>query len=316
VRFLIVGAGQLGSRHAASLAKFGEGTEIHLIDPNEDSLEVCAGRILATGHSINMFRHANFKNISGRFDFVIVATSSQQRLEVIEHLLQSVSFSYILIEKLVVPNLGMLEKFTELAQRLPTTAWVNCPMPYFPHYVWAKESLKGSPIKYEVVGSNLGLITNAVHYLDHFVYLARELPYNLRFSENSMIIDSKRRGYSEAVGTIEGSTKSGHTISISFSEEMDPRLNITITNDSEVLNYDEITCVGFRLTKSDNEITRFEFKTPLQSELTYSSAVVMFREEEPKWAKLSDSLAIHQVLFAAIQNLVMSKHPEQDLKFT
>jgi predicted dehydrogenase len=316
VKFLIVGAGQLGSRHATSLAEFGDATQIHLVDPHQASLDLSESRIIEKGYSCQIFKFINFENVSGHFDLVVVATSSIPRLEAIQNILENVTFTHVLIEKLLVPSLGMLEKFGEIAKRLPAKAWVNCPMPFFPHYVSMRESLGRSPISYEVSGSNLGLITNAVHYIDHFFHLTGELPEDLIFLENTKLLDSKRLGYSEAVGTLKGSTNSGHTISISFSEQLDPNLNIRISNDSETWNFDEITGTGYREFKSEDVGTPFDFSTPFQSELTSKSIAALFRGEDPKWATLEDSLAVHRVLFVAIQNFVTAKQLHKDLKFT
>lgn len=200
----IVGAGQLGSRHLQALKSVKIPLDITVIDPSDISLRTAQERydsIAGENHPVKFIKEipASFNNV----DIAIVPSTADVRRQIIERLLYGGSVKYMILEKLLFNRADDYFKVHELLKSRAVKAWVNCSMRTMPFYAGLQSLFKGSPFLYMVTGSNFGLITNAIHYIDHMVYLCGEAAYEL---DTSLLdyppIDSKRRGFLELNGTL------------------------------------------------------------------------------------------------------------------
>ena len=222
----------------------------------------------------------------------------------------------MLLEKLLAPNLDGIEEIANLTKEQIDRFWVNCPMPYFFHYAELKERIteisKSNPIRYRVTASNLGLITNTIHYLDHFLRLSSRPVAELMVDPNSITIPSKRIGYSEILGKISAKTDFGDVLTVEFADKSVPHLIIEISCAGWVWKMDEL-----QLTMSTRapggSIEHSSIETPMQSELTHKSLERLEARIVPHWADLDSSLVAHRLLLTAV-----SQHlgPTSELVFT
>jgi hypothetical protein len=76
-------------------------------------------------------------------------------------------------------------------------------MRMMPFYSRIKENLNSKRINYYVTGSQFGLITNAIHYIDHMAYLTEcnDFTVDIGFLDTKSI-ESKRKGFLELNGTL------------------------------------------------------------------------------------------------------------------
>jgi hypothetical protein len=298
------------------LAKHYNTSHITLVDPSADSLAVATDRIRETGFLGAVRTHESIREISGHFSFVVISSSSLQRPSALREFLELSSADNILLEKLLASDLGGLEEIADLAKGEIGQFWVNCPMPYFLHYSELKEKIstigKESPVYYKVRGSNLGLVTNMIHYLDHFMKLTGRPVSDLVFDSKSVTIPSKRMGYSELLGKAIARTELKDELTVEFQEKPLPELVVEISCSGWVWTVDEI-----KLTlesKAPGGFTdELSITTPMQSDLTQISLERIDAGEVPHWSDLESSLAAHRLLLEAI-----SKHigPTSDLVFT
>jgi hypothetical protein len=78
-----------------------------------------------------------------------------------------------------------------------------------------QKDLKSKNFNYNVTGSNYGLVTNAIHYLDYASWLSGTTDYSLDFSQlDTKVVESKRKGYLELNGTLRANFKSGAVASV------------------------------------------------------------------------------------------------------
>ena len=313
---LVIGCGQLGSRHAQSLAKHSKTTEISLVDPSKESLAVAAGRIRETGYLGNIVSYQRIKDLDEHYRFVVISTSSAQRPSALKDFLSHSKADTVLLEKLLAPNLDGVEEIANLVQDQVDRFWVNCPMPYFFHYAELErricETSKSNPIHYRVTASNLGLVTNTIHYLDHFLGLTSRPVSKLMVEPNSITIPSKRIGYSEILGKIYAKTDFEDELTVEFEEKSAPHLMIEISCAGWVWRIDELQ-LTMSTRSPEGLIEHSSIVTPMQSELTHISIERLESRSNPHWADLNSSLVAHRLLLTAVSQYL---GPKSDLVFT
>jgi predicted dehydrogenase len=304
VRVLIVGVGELGSRHAQSLAQVPHLSEITLVDPSDNSLRVATERVRSTGYGGKILALPTLVQDQGAIELAVISTSSNERLASLSLVLENSKAQHVLLEKLLTPSAANLSSFRQIFTRKESKFWLNCPMSFFPHYqaIENELDLKGSGprLSYTVQGGNHGLITNAIHYLEHFTRLSSSSIANLRFKDGARVISSKRYGYSEIIGHLLGETIDGDLFSVEFdSETHGDKLEIKIEQGENSFLVDEIELTSQRIGPHGNFETS-PISTPKQSELTHQSMELILKGKSPLWADANVSIDLHDWLFRAI----------------
>lgn len=200
----IIGAGQLGSRHLQALQAVKMPLRIEVIDPSPASLAVARERYEAIGkndtHQIDFLPKVTGGEPT---DIVIVATSSNVRRKVVQELLSVSQVKFAVLEKLLFDVREDYATVASLLDRSATRAWVNCPMRVMPAYEKIRANFQGAPVSYRVTGSQFGLVTNAIHYIDHVCHLTGCTDYELDTDGlGKTPIASKRAGFLEFNGTL------------------------------------------------------------------------------------------------------------------
>lgn len=208
----IIGAGNIGSRHLQALSKVTLPLSIQVIDPSIDSLTLAKQRYseakIHNNHQVEYFQNLN--KINSQIDVAIIATSSNIRSLVTKKLLEKAEVRYIIFEKILFDQNVQYTEMVKLLAKNKCKAWVNCSMRTDPFYSGLKKDFKNFPITYIVHGSSHGLITNAIHYIDHMAYLTNCYDYTI----NTTLLDktpikSKRDGFLELNGTLNVFFKNG-----------------------------------------------------------------------------------------------------------
>lgn len=274
---LIIGAGQLGSRHLQGLLRLTTTQTIYVFDHSPLSLEVAETRAKEIPNHHNIIYTKNWQEIPSSLDLVIVATGANVREAVLIQLLNSCRVRYLVLEKILFQDLNSYTRISELLKNTDTKTWVNHPRRLYSVYEQIKIKLKSdvTDIVFCVTGSNWGLGCNALHFIDLFCYLANSKVLSL----NGDLIDerlqeSKRIGFVEFTGSITGRLENGSTFIItSFIGDPGP-LTVTIaTSISRWLVQEALTTQILYLGK-DN-LFNFEISSaeiPFQSNLTTNVA--------------------------------------------
>jgi hypothetical protein len=203
-RIKIVGAGQLGSRHLQALQALAEPAEIHVIDPSPASLATARERFEAAGRGVAHRVRFEARDVeTGPTDVAIVATNADARRGAVEALLAVSTVRFLVLEKLLFDRREDYAAVGAALERAGARAWVNCPMRVMPCYERIRAELGGGPLGYRVTGSQYGLVTNAIHYIDHAVHLAGSAVESVDASRlDARPIASKRAGFLELNGTL------------------------------------------------------------------------------------------------------------------
>lgn len=216
MKVIIIGAGQLGSRHLQALRNTQHSLDITVSDPSLASLKVAQERYESLpevgSHTIQYIE--NLPPV-GHWNLAIIATNASQRKSVLQHCVDNLKIDNYILEKILFSNLADYEWASNLTSTSLKNAWVNCCMRQMPVYKEIKADLKNKDFNFVVSGSNFGLVTNAIHYLDYAAWLAGTPEYTLDISQlDQKAVPSKRKGYLELNGTLRANFKSGAVATI------------------------------------------------------------------------------------------------------
>jgi predicted dehydrogenase len=232
---LIVGAGQLGSRHLQSLCKNEVGYNIDIIDLSDDSLLVAKSRASEIethkNHELNFFN--NYDSLKDQYDFAVIASSANVRLKILETLFAKSKISNMLLEKVLFQSSEQLVTAKGLLTKHNVNAWVNCPRRMFDFYQSLKTKLSDVKINsFSMSGGEWGLACNSVHILDIFEFLTGSKINTLETNSlDDKIFESKRGGFVEFYGKITGENLNNQKYSIECVQKL-KELTITLETDN------------------------------------------------------------------------------------
>lgn len=210
IKILVFGFGGIGSRHVQSLVNVNN-IEISIVERNYENYKTNLKNLrLSKSQLFKLKYHESLKKLSLKtYDIVIHATNADVRLRTIKELISSIKFEHIIIEKICFQNEEQFSEACDLLDLKKIKSYVHLPMRYYPSTNFLLEhNFEIENIKHIVVqGANLGILCNAIHYLDYINFLG--------FSENlttkttvfetneARLVESKRGGkFYEAVGKI------------------------------------------------------------------------------------------------------------------
>lgn len=268
-KLIIIGAGQLGSRHLQGAMQSHNPLEILVIDPSEESLNVAKLRAKEISETTPETSVEYAKNIpSGcHFDICIIATSASVRASVTEQLLALNTVTNIIFEKVLFQNPAEYMYIQNLLEENNVSAWVNCPRRLYPTYIKVKSLLTDvKHIDMTVSGSSWGMACNSIHFIDLFSFLVGSVDLEVGKSNISEhLVESKRPGFYELNGQV-SFTIGNNRLSLECLESDAIEINVEIKTENSLINIDEIKGV---ITHDYDEDFLGKSHSPLyQSQLT------------------------------------------------
>lgn len=301
----IVGAGQLGSRHLQALKAIEMPLNILVVDPVPESLSISKDRYDAidgnSGHQIRYLKSIDKINVK-EVDICIVATNANVRRLVIDQLLEVTKVNYFVLEKLLFREKEDYFHIKEVLNKNNIKTYVNCSMRTMPFYYHIKEALKGERFTYHVSGSQYGLATNLIHFLDHIAFLSdcNEFVPDTRFL-NKNIISSKREGYLEVTGTYVADYKNGSKGIITCYPNNDAPIVVEFQNE-------HMRCISKEsegkvwLSKGSNnwKWEEIDFQIPYQSQLTTKIVEDIFELGKCNLVTYNEVMNVHITLLDSL----------------
>lgn len=272
-KIVLIGAGQLGSRHLQGLAKSNVEIAIEVVEPFMQARKVAQERYeeIAYNPKINSIEFFDsIDALSDTLDVVIIATNADVRSEVIKELLTKKTVKNLILEKVLFQRLEEYVEVKELLDKTSIKCWVNHPRRSFPFYQALKNEIKDSEqISYMVQGGTWGLGCNGLHFIDHLSFLSdnTELSIDNDFL-HPHIYESKRANHVEFNGLLKGRV-GNHIFSLYSAKEYAPAI-LTITTNTLTAFIDEAN--GYtRIARKSNDWKWEESQQKIvyfQSELT------------------------------------------------
>lgn len=292
----IIGAGQLGSRHLQALRNTNFKLDITVIDPSSDSLKVAKERYESLPEKgIHSISYSEVLPQKGDWDLIIVATNAVHRKSVLEHAISHFNTKNFIIEKILFTKESDYTWAKQYGDSTLKNAWVNCCMRQMPVYQDIKSKLRGTNFLMNVSGSNYGLVTNAIHYIDYAAWLAQSNDFVIDTSKiQHKVIDSKRKGYLELNGTITAKFANGAVAQ--FNCFADGSLPICVQVDSPEQRFSVYESERKVLAWDANrqwQREETEAVIPYQSQLTTEIVSNIHDGKEISLPRLNESLATH-----------------------
>ena len=298
-RLALVGAGQVGSRHLQGLARLQLPCEIDVVDSSSESLKTALARFEEVGANpmIRAIRfHTSMDALPRELDYVIVATSADVRLGVVQRLLERASVRRLLLEKVLFQNIGDYELARALLAEHAVMCWVNCTRRAYPIYSDIREFFAADPIRhFQVRGGGWGLGCNSVHFLDLLGMLTDDVPEQLSARDlDPTLIPSKRKDFFEFTGTLRGRYRRGTEVEITSLANSSARRLQTFRSERRVCMVDETAgCAFFLATDSTALWERKDFRMPLTSELATPLAAQILTHDACALPTFEQSVAYH-----------------------
>ncbi len=306
---VLIGAGNIGSRHLQGLAKVKFPLNITVIDPFEQSLKVAEERfnqIKPTAkHSINF--NLDIKNVPDQTDLAIIATSSNIRRSVTEELIKNSKVKNIILEKLLFQKKSDFQFIEKLLHKNKIKTWVNCSMRVTPFYQNLKPIFKNKRIVYLLTGTKFGIATQAIHFIDHMAYLLNDYNFEIDTSDlDKKILDSKRQGFKELTGTMNIKFKNGSTGVFSDFQSGDAPIIAQIISDETIATANETTREVFISKSPDWNMQPSKDPLLFQSDMTNSVTEEILKTGKCNLPTYSESAQVHLKLLEELLKFLNS----------
>ena len=222
---LIVGCGQLGSRHLQAVSSIPNVREVEIVDPNPESLELGRQRlkeVINTEQSITFRWLTSLSEATPGGDISIVATQATGRCQLMQNIVNKLGYSVFIIEKLVGQSTDEVSDLINFGHNRGLKIWVNCPSRGYPIHQRIKGLLDpGQPIYFSVTGGNFGLANNGIHHADLFAFLdGSELIDPVSAFIDPVLHPSKRNNnLYDLSGALHATTRTNSRFSLTYSGE-------------------------------------------------------------------------------------------------
>ncbi|WP_440913813.1 hypothetical protein [Candidatus Pelagibacter sp.] len=229
-KIILVGAGNIGRRYLQGIAKLDTSLDIDVYDVNKNSLKVAEQKYYEIDtrnkqHKISF----NSAKKETNCDLIIIATSSYERLKVIEQYKNKLSTQFWLIEKVIEQSSNNINNIlSHLHKDSKVVAWVNTPRRIMKFYTELKKKINlNIPKKIYVSGGLWGMACNTIHFIDMVEWITNQkiVSVNTKNVDNKWI-KSKRIGFYEITGELSVAFSKGTQLILSS----DPMLKDYIIN--------------------------------------------------------------------------------------
>jgi len=305
MKILLIGAGQLGSRHLQGLLKLEEKSIIFVLDPSEESLATAEIRAKEISHNSEISYVTKLDLVPINLELVIVATNSNIRENVVAELLTKHEVKYLILEKVLFQQLESYNRIEDLIAKSNVKVWVNHPRRMVGKYEEIRNTIlaKNEKVVFDLVGGNWGLGCNGLHFLDLLTYLTNdELECIDESYVDNLIHESKRKNYIEFTGTLKGKTKNGHIFSITSFNGIATPITITIGSTSSRWSIIEGTKskVAFSSSETDFNKIEDEFIIDYQSNLTTEVIKNLLKNGQCKLPTYNEAAKTHMLFIEAL----------------
>ena len=293
--------------------------EINVIDTSLKSLnsaQVGLQEIKISKEVKSINYHQSITNLPKFLDYVVVATNSDIRLEVVRAVLSHSKVKYMLLEKVLFQRVVDYEQARSLLKLHNVSTWVNCPRRAYDIYHKVKMYFECDTLLYgQVLGGNWGLGCNGIHFLDIFSKLNQaELKYVDSSGIDSDVHSSKRYGFMEFTGSLTGVYSNGFRFEITSLKDSLLPLLVTLRSVDKVCIIDE-SCgkAFFYKTRCPQLWDCEDFSVPHLSSLVPELASDILNNGKSLLPSLAESIQCHIPFIEALIRARAKVIPSDDV---
>lgn len=311
-RIILIGCGNIGSRHLQALVNLHHNIIIEIVEPNTKAQLLAKSRLKEIKRNKikhELIWHKSISELKSKGDLVIIATNSENRANLIEKMLKQ-GHKRFLVEKIVCQTSEEYKKILLLIKKFNAKGWVNTNRRYFNSYQKINKYFKNSKyIQMSIFSEGSVLGTQAIHYLDLFCWLAKEKQIKLdgEFLSKKLLRNKRGKNYVEFSGNITGSTKSGSCVSLKFSNYGNESYQIKIYDGEKFININELKDKAYSV--NHDGVKYFKFKFEHVSNLTTKIVKDILTNDDCLLPSLKNSYEIHKELFR-----IFNQHLKRILK--
>lgn len=301
---LLIGAGQLGSRHLQGILKVNLQMDVFVFDPSDDSLQIARQRANEIDHVHHISYLTSWEALPDKFDLVIVATNADVRENVINSLLERHLVKYLILEKVLFQEIDAYHRISDLLEKHYVLTWVNHPRRMFDVYQQLKSEINDTmPKVYQMTGGNWGLGCNGLHFIDLFAFLSSSKVASIDAEwVITTVQQSKRKGFIEFTGTIKGTLADNSIFQITSLPGEPSAGTITVFDcERRYVIQESGTPQIYSLQKEKKfEVEKQEFKMEFQSTLTTKLVNSLFENGRCELPTFADAKNTHMLFISAL----------------
>lgn len=255
---LLVGCGQLGSRHLQSISTLENISEVHVFDINESSIELGKERlsqVSGLNREIKYIWHSELRSDISGGDLCIVATHAKERVSQVKDIANKFGYSKFIIEKMVAQSVEDYKNLMAFCDSSNVKAWVDCPVRTYSIHKYIKSKiLPNDAVFFTDTGGNHGLGCNGVHAADLFCYYDGSKKIMISGSKIDNLLHASKRGkdFYDLSGTLSGETEKGGGIVIHFDRSNYAPEHFTIVGSQYRYVVDHDMKTAFECSKENN----------------------------------------------------------------
>lgn len=303
----IIGAGNIGSRHLQALKKVSSLLNIIVIDQSSESLKTAGERYNQVESKLKhqIVFASDMESLPKKIDLAIIATGSKVRRKVLENLLSNTAVKYLILEKILFSKFTDYEEMGKLLNKKVDKTWVNFSMRTQSFYFNLKEKIKGN-VQMFVSGSDYGLVTNSIHFIDYIAYLTDCDEFVVDMTGvKPKPIKSKREGYLELSGTLNFNFKNGSFGSFTYYPEgSSPYLIQIMSQDLRCISKESEGKAYVSREKDNWKWEEVETKIPYQSEMTNKVVEQILKTGDCPLADYKNAAKLHLQLLESLQKFL------------
>ena len=303
---VIVGSGQLGSRHLQGVLKHNkEKLAVYVLDPSLEALEVSKERAAEVEHEHELHFITNPEDYPKEAELAIVATNSNVREKVAINVLEHIKLKHLILEKVLFQELEAYDRFSQAVSNYDVKIYVNHPRRLTPTYLKIANEIKQIKGRsyFSIVGEFWDLGCNSLHMIDLFVFLSNSKLKSINTDGvDDTIIHSKRKGYVEFTGTITGIMENNDSFALSsFPGERGP-LTLQIATTGNRWFIQEGGTKAFLHLGSENKyaVAQHDFFQEFQSNLTTQITNDLLENKECGLPSYEQAAHTHKIFIEAL----------------
>ncbi len=239
-KVLLIGVGGFGKRYFEGILKSPLSLKLFVVDKNPEILSELSRTELSETKTVHFL--TDYHAVENNIDLCIISTTATHRFAIFSDLLsQNKSKSYIL-EKVVFQQYSHFEKIDRRLEtlHLKPSIWVSHARRYMKEYQDIQSYLLDKTIqKVSIEGFNWNMGSNLVHMLDLTQFLTNTYFLDFDLSLITKIKESKRAGYMDMFGSLQGKLKKDITLEVSNTPSEIPSIKFDIFFDGGKIRINE-----------------------------------------------------------------------------
>ncbi len=304
---MLIGCGNVGSRHLQALVKIPYQIQINIIEPNLSAKKLGISRLNEISYDKTkkiLCWYDDYTSKIPHSDLVIVSTLSKGRSNLLIKLIKN-GHKRILSEKFLCQSKTEYEKIIKNCTEKQAKIWVNTNPRCFNSYIELKKVLsKNKPVNLSIHSNTLnGLGTNTIHYLDLFSWMNDDFDIKLSGDLLRKILSNKRgKDFIEFSGTLTGTLNNNAIFVMSFLDHYSTNVFVTFSNNLDTFFIDETDGEIIHIKNNKSKSKKFYFEHV--STLTQHFAMDILKNDSCKLPTIFESYNAHLELYKIFNNFI------------